>query len=236
MLTNITTIKDLFSKWQQERPGYRPFSNDGIIGDRAWCSASQKIAFILKECNDDFWDITGKLEYSPSGGNSRLFWRNLNIWKYTVTSTLDGEVPSFEQAMALREDPVTGIAYVNLKKNAEFRNPSYAPDISKYVEEDWPFLTRQIEIINPEVLFFCGTFKFVRAKMEFTNMGPRAFRVGARTAVDFFHPSCRKGYKETFTLLRDLLQCLKPSCEPSGSSGRRDDASIACPTPLARRA
>ena len=88
---------------------------------------------------------------------------------------------------------------------------SYDPDISKYVEDDWSFLSRQIEIISPKVLFFCGTFRFVQEKMEFTSIGQGVFQVGDRIAVDFFHPSCRKGYEETFSLLKNRLGCLKLS-------------------------
>lgn len=216
MLSNIKTIKDLFSKWQYDRPAYTPFSNDGIIGLPAWEKASQKIAFILKECNDGFWNITEKSEYRPSEGNSKLFWRNLNIWKYVVTCALDGKIPSFESAMELKEDPVTGIAYVNLKKKAEYKNRSNDSDISGYVENDWQYLDRQIEIINPDVLFFCGTYKFVQTKMELIPVKSRVFRTrDQKIAVNFFHPSCRKGYNETFRKLRDKLQCLQSACEPS---------------------
>lgn len=206
-LSNISTIDALFERWQQERPGYKPFSNDGIIGDKAWLQSSRRIAFILKECNDDFVDIRKEPEYIPKKGNSNRFWRNLNIWSYVVTAFLDGDIPSLEQAKELKEQPVTGIAYINLKKNAECKgSSSYDPDIAEYTNRDWPFLVRQIEIINPEVLFFCGTFKFVRHKLDFIPVGERAFRAGDRIAVDFFHPSCRKAYASTFNALRDAVQ------------------------------
>jgi len=209
MLSNIKTIDELFSWWKHERPNYEPFSNDGILVEEAWQMASPKIAFILKESNDDFVDIRGQA-WGPSG-NSPRFWRNLNIWKYVVTSLFHGESPSLERAMVLKEEPLGDVAYVNLKKKAECKSTSYDPDISKYVEDDWSFLSRQIEIISPDVLFFCGTFRFVQAKIEFTSIGQGVFRVGGQIAVDFFHPSCRKGYEETFSLLRNRLGCLKLS-------------------------
>jgi hypothetical protein len=209
MLSNIKTIDELFSLWKQDRPNYNPFSNDGILVQEAWDKASPQIAFILKESNDDFVDIRGRA-WGP-GGNSPCFWRNLNIWKYVVTSLFRKESPSLEQAMVVKEEPLGDVAYVNLKKKAECKSTSYDPDISKYIEDDWSFLSRQIEIISPKFLFFCGSFRFVQAKMEFTSIGQGVFRVGDQIAVDFFHPSCRKGYNETFSLLKNRLGCLKLS-------------------------
>jgi hypothetical protein len=210
MLSKITTTEELFLTWQNVRPGYRPFSNDGILVEEAWRSASPKIAFLLKESNDNFWDIRGQA-WGPSG-NSPRFWRNLAIWRYVVTSVLRGDEPSLETAKAVKEVPLADIAYVNLKKKAECRPRSDPSDIQKYVDEDWSFLTRQIEIINPDVLFFCGTFRFVRRKMPTVKLGEGVLRVGNRIAVDFYHPSWwGKGHEEFFSLLKNRLECLKRS-------------------------
>jgi hypothetical protein len=215
MLSKITTTEELFSTWQNVRPGYRPFSNDGILVQEAWGSASPKIAFLLKESNDNFWDVRGRA-WGPSG-NSNRFWRNLSIWRYVVTSVLRGDEPSLETAKAVKEAPLADIAYVNLKKRVECKPRSDPSDIQKYVDEDWPFLTRQIEIINPDLLFFCGTFRFVRLKMDTEKLGEGVFRVGNRIAVDFYHPSYwRRGYYEFFSLLRNRLECLKPSAKDRG--------------------
>jgi hypothetical protein len=223
MLSKITTTEDLFSKWKDERPDYRPFSNDGILVEDAWRRASPKIAFILKESNNDFVDIRGRA-WGPEG-NSPRFWRNLSIWKYVVTSALHGDEPSLERARKLKEEPLADIAYVNLKKKAQGRSRSDPSDIFRHVEADWPFLTRQIEIINPEVLFFCGTFRFVRTKLAMASLGNRVFRVGSRIAVDFYHPSYwQKGYDELFSLLSSHLECLRSLCEPGGCSEWRDGA------------
>lgn len=211
MLSNIKTTDELFSRWKQERPDYKSFSNDGILVEKAWQKASPKIAFILKESNDCFVDIRGRA-WGPRG-NSPRFWRNLNIWKYVVTSLFCGESPSMQRALLVKEEALGDIAYVNLKKKAEEgKNTSYAPDIYKYVQDDWSFLSHQIfEIVRPNVLFFCGTFRFVQTRMEFISIGQGVFRVGEGIAVDFFHPSCRKAYEESFSLLKNRLECLKLS-------------------------
>ena len=104
--------------------------------------------------------------------------------------------------MAVKEAPVEGIAYVNLKKKAECKRSSVDSDIRQYVESDWQFVSRQIEILNPRLLFFCGTFRFVRPRMEFLEIAERVFRVGDQTV---YHPSCRIGYARTFS---ELTRCV----------------------------
>jgi hypothetical protein len=195
----------LFQKWRLARRHYKMFSNDGVLGEEEfWRTTFPKIAFILKESNDNFVEIRCK----PHGprGNHHYFWRNLSIWKYVVTSTLRGEEPTLSRAMLLKEKPLEAVAYVNLKKNAECKRRSQDRDILQYVDQDWPFLDSQIEIINPDILFFCGTFKFVRGRINLERIGERTFRAGHRIAIDFFHPACRKGYETTFACLIKSLK------------------------------
>ena len=198
-------LDTLFEEWRRARPFYKMFSNDGILGEEdSWRMTSPKIAFVLKESNADFVEIRGQA-HGPQG-NHHYFWRNLSIWKYVVTSIIRGEEPSFDRAMILKDMPLTDVAYVNLKKNAECKSQSVDREISKYVRDDWYFLSRQIEIINPDILFLCGTFRFVKNRLQFSQVGERIFRTGDRIMVDFFHPACRKGYEETFYCLRECLK------------------------------
>lgn len=70
-----------------------------------------------------------------------------------------------------------------------------------------------MDIINPEILFFCGTLRFVESKLAADGMvriGDGVFRVGNRLAVDFYHPSYwPKGYEELFNRLKDRMGCLR---------------------------
>lgn len=206
-----SNIDELFRLWKAARPEYTDFSDDGILDEKLWEGESPKIAFILKESNDGFCEIRGHSPYDPKGGNARQFWRNLNMWSYTVKKRFNHETPGFEEAVACKDALVGHIAYVNLKKNCECRPRSAHWDIQGYVVRDWEeFLERQIALISPDVLFCGGTFRYLPKGLKENPVGDRVYRWGKRTIIDFFHPSSRKGYLETFELLSSILRNLWP--------------------------
>jgi hypothetical protein len=204
-LETIKTIDELFDLWRIKRPEYTCFSNDGILVEELWKQAIPKIAFLLKESNDDFCDIRGKSWGHPGEGNSRLFWRNLRMWTYMATEILNGRVCTFERTIAEKEKPLEEVAYINVKKKAESKPISYDPDIQRHLDEDWEFLNRQIEIIAPDIVFCCGTFKYLRRKIELEQINQRVYHRGHLLVVDFYHPSARRGYKANFDLLHETL-------------------------------
>jgi hypothetical protein len=206
-LNSLVTVDDLFRVWKSERPDYVQFSNDGILLEEVWSKQEVKIAFILKEPNDGFFDIRGR-DYNPKNGNSRLFWRNLNIWSYTVSQFRNGKQAVFEDAKARKEDKVGHIAYVNLKKKNENLSTSCDPNIQEYVDRDWEFISRQLGLINPDFIFCCGTYKYLKARLQTDCLGDGLYRLQNKFLIDFCHPSARYGYKKTFERLSAILKNL----------------------------
>jgi len=203
---------DLFVLWKEAQPGYEPFCNDGILVEESWNTQRPKIAFVLKESNDGFHDIRGRGYWPGPRGSSPLFWRNLNIWSYTVKKCFNGEPLDFEEARGHKEDFVDHIAYVNLKKKAEYRSISNDADIQDYVDRDWPFIEKQLSLINPDVLFCCGTYKYIKNHLQPDHLGLGVYRSQGKIVVDFYHPSGRRvGYKRRFERLREMLKNLRIS-------------------------
>ena len=52
--TRESQMDALFQEWREKR-NYQFFSNDGILIVDEWEKSSPKIAFLLKESNDQFW-------------------------------------------------------------------------------------------------------------------------------------------------------------------------------------
>ena len=231
------TIDRLFELWRNARQ-YNSFSNDGIIGsDDLWKQTYPKIAFLLKEVNDSFCDIHKEPCYGPKG-NSPVFWRNLNMWKYIATELLHGRECTFSETCAEKENCVAQIAYVNLKKNAESesRPKSNDADIQRYVDEDWEFLNRQIEIIAPDILFCCGTFKYIKGKIE-SELEPISkgiYFYRHLLVVEFCHPSARGGYESNFDSLHEMFRLIPEKYKQRSQTSiqpRITTASIAEPRP-----
>lgn len=87
----------LFQEWRDKR-NCPFFSNDGILCREEWDRALPKIAFLLKEPNDGFYETRGKSFTPGPGSSSPVFWQNLNIWAYTVARFYAGVIPTFEDA------------------------------------------------------------------------------------------------------------------------------------------
>jgi len=193
----------LLNEWRSLRPEYKEFSNDGILIEEEWNIADIKIAFILKEPNDGFYDIRGK-SHGPKG-NSKVFWRNLRIWRYVILSRMKGSTPCLKEALTEKEKPLSDIAYINIKKKHENRSVSNNADIQRYADRDWELLEKQIKNVSPDVIIFCGTFDFLKDKMNLTKISDRIYKEKDCIAINFFHPSCRKSYASTFKDLDDSL-------------------------------
>ncbi len=203
----MNTHDQLFAEWRSERPEYNHFSDDGILVDADWEMADVKIAYILKESNDGFLSIRGSA-HGPSG-SSKLFWRNLRMWRYVVRCHFNGSQPEFKQALFEKEQSLSDVAYINLKKNGEWRSTSNDKDIRDYVARDWTFLNRQIENIDPDVIFCCGSFKYIVGQLAAIHITGRIFRLGDKLVINFYHPSGRKSYRSTFDELVGNLAAMQ---------------------------
>ena len=208
-LEDVKTIEDLFDLWRRERPDYTYFSNDGILVEGLWKQANPKIAFLLKESNDSFCDIRGS-GWGPNG-NSPKFWRNLNQWTYITTECLNNRECILDKTIAEKEKKLEAVAYINIKKKAECRSDyeSSDPDIHNYIDRDWEFLNRQIEIIAPDVLFCCGTFRYLERKIKCEQISERIYYFRNLLVVDFYHPSSAfLSYESNFKLLHEMFRLL----------------------------
>ncbi len=147
------THDQLKANWQKARPQYC-FCNDGILNLQKYNSAPCKVAFLLKESNDDFVDIAPCPQgYDPKKGSSTLFWRAINIIKYRCFNIGNNDATSIEQ---IKNNIVDDIAYINVKKNCENKPKSSDNEIYAYGEQDKDFLIQQLEIINPKFVVCCG--------------------------------------------------------------------------------
>jgi hypothetical protein len=235
----VKTIDGLFELWRNARQ-YNSFSDDGVIGsDDLWKQTYPKIAFLLKEVNDGFHDIRAKPYYEPQG-NSPVFWKNLNMWKYITTELLHGRECTYYGTFAQKGNRVEQIAYINLKKKdeseCEARPTSDDADIQRYVDEDWEFLNRQIEIIGPDILFCCGTFKYLNGKIELEPISENIYLHRHLLVVQFCHPSARKGYKSNFDLLHEMFRLIPEKYKQRSQTAiqpRTTTAKIAEPKPPA---
>jgi hypothetical protein len=203
---------DFINEWKKARPKYKPFCYDGILLDNYW-KKSSKIMFLLKETYNHFYTIRGHA-CGPEG-TSKTFWRRMRMWTYIINEILKGNEPTFDETLAVKEEPNNSIAYVNLKKYAEKKEyngmaNSDDADIYNYVENDKVFLLKQIEYIQPKIILCCGTFKYCKTLFQrIDNIHGRLYKSNDIYIIDYFHLSHRGKYISDYKDLKSIAKYIK---------------------------
>jgi hypothetical protein len=209
----IMTYDDFIANWKRERPEYKPFCYDGILIDELWEKSSSRLMFLLKETYDHFYEIRGE-EYGGSG-TSNTFWRRMRMWTFIIDEMVNGNKPTFNETLKMKEELNNTIAYVNLKKYAEkkeYKNMAYSndDDILKYIERDKEYLLKQIEYIKPRIILCSGTFKFCDKLFEnIKNISYRLYKTNNTYLIDFGHLSQRGSYKNNYDELVKIVKDIK---------------------------
>lgn len=195
--------------WQENRPDYKTFCDDGILIEDDWDNSRTKILFLLKETFKDFSVIKGK--HGPKG-NSNTFWRKMQMWTNITDKIYSGNEASHKDAKASKENPNKEIAYVNIKKNVTkdkqaYKTNSADDDIKKYAVSDAKLLKKQIDLINPDVIICCGTYKYIKHILPLNIENSHLY--GKKWVVDFKHLSNRNPYQKDNEDLISKLENIK---------------------------
>lgn len=189
---NKTKYRNFMKNWEDERPEYKTFVHDGIIGSKDYCSTEPRILFLLKETYDSFADIATEEEYYPKDGNSTHFWRKINIIKYIIQNSWNGNPIKEKDIDECKELPITGIAYVNIKKYAQNNSTSDFDDLKQYAEKDADFLRTQISLLSPQVIICCGTldlYNSIYPENKLKQLNDEIQSIDNCLVINSYHPS-----------------------------------------------
>lgn len=185
---------------------YGNFVYDGIINYDEWEKTKPKILFLLKETTNNFKRISEQsIDIREGSGNH--FWWNMCYWKYLITQIYNGKSTEFIEQNQLPEVEennfiLDSVAYVNVKKTCENKNQSDDKEIYSYAKNDKDFLTKQIDLINPNVIF-CSKITFDAYNFLYPNkiskISDFCFDHNNRLIIKYKHPGYFqiKGGKET---------------------------------------
>lgn len=173
----------LFSEWkyQMQRNGDKGFCYDGLIyrdgnEDKLWNAASRRIVFLLKEQNDndgeDVREWTGSINGISPNGN---FFHRLAAWLYGLSHVSAHGYPPLSEAfrndVQMRVLSQYPYAYVNLKKQTGGARASDA-EVYAHAARYAPFLRKQLNILNGNIIICCGSIVFQAATELLYNHTP----------------------------------------------------------------
>lgn len=209
MNSNITQELDKLNiDWKRSRPHYAMFVFDGILNPELYNDSSPKILFLLKESNAYFNPIAplpkDLLGYGPKG-NSNTFWRYMKGYEHIIRTTYNNEIFNESDLSYIKEQVNNSIAYVNIKKDCQNKSTSNYNNIMNYAVNDKEYLMKQIDLINPDVIYCGGTIDFYNEIYSDSIMiSDKVHESKNRIVIDFLHLAHRRGYK-TFKELYELL-------------------------------
>ncbi|WP_299787068.1 hypothetical protein [uncultured Shewanella sp.] len=184
----------LLDAWEEKFPTEKfHFNRDGIISAEHWDKSDVKVLFILKETNkakQNVVDAISRALVTKSSGWWRgKVLRRVGRWAYGLTN-YSGEIPSFKDAKSHGKSSTWNIAYINMRKTAGGRRTN-KKTFSAHVKEYAPYIKRQVELINPDIVVLGGTFKPVKEHVfpELKHICKRIHKHNDIVFINAFHPA-----------------------------------------------
>jgi hypothetical protein len=192
----IDCLDKLMDAWEEVFPKGWHFNRDGVISKESWDDSSTKVLFVLKETNEANQNlvtaINRAIEVKKSGWWRGKVLRRVGRWGYGLQN-YNGVVPSLKDAKLHEKSAVKSIAYINIRKTSG-RARTNKKTFDAHASEFAPFVRRQIELIQPDIVVLCGTYNQVK-RYVFPEIEKVSERVHVHEGIVFinaFHPAARK--------------------------------------------
>ncbi|WP_028865658.1 hypothetical protein [Psychromonas aquimarina] len=193
-ISKVECHDSLLDVWEKKFPTEKwHFNRDGIISPDHWERSDLKVLFILKETNKARQNVVNAITNALSSKKS-CWWkgkvlRRVGRWAYGLAN-YSGEVPSFKDAKSFGKEAAWSIAYINMRKTAGGSRTN-KKSFDAHVNEYAPYIKRQVELIKPDVIVLCGTFKPVKKHVfpEMEHVCKRVHKYNNMLLINAFHPA-----------------------------------------------
>ena len=220
-------LEKLFDKWAEKHakkisaaepygvahePPYGKFVRDGIVNPDKWAIQEPKICFIMPEAGG-YADVEKypeghdlALEWNKKGVFTKLMFK-FAVWVQAVYDSFFDPVSYVKKSIQDQQnDLIRAIAIVNIKKSDGQKIPDHKT-VKNFAREDATELRKEIELINPDVILCCDTFKllvgppppeekankrkrdYVFYKNELVNGSKGAHKWDKKLIMEFWHPA-----------------------------------------------
>ncbi|MEY2343500.1 hypothetical protein I3679_000965 [Proteus mirabilis] len=162
--------------------------------------------FVLKETNEAKQNIVNAInraiEVKASGWWRGKVLRRVGRWAYGLQK-YDGAVPSLRDAKLNEKNAVKNIAYINIRKTSGSARTDQK-SFDAHAKEFAPFVRRQIELINPDIVVLCGTYNQVK-RYVFPELKKLANECMLMTGLSSSMPSILPQEKKSAMLYHQVL-------------------------------
>ncbi|MEQ9089533.1 MAG: hypothetical protein RIE52_00500 [Balneola sp.] len=192
-------IETLFNEWKQKEPHStnKNFIEDGIIDPVRWEKSETKVLFILREAyleegETEGFNLVKNLREEEHEKKGKSTWRNLAKWAALLTESITwDEKKDLPKDWFKYQEAFLSTALINVKKSGGEKTTDIE-EIKSIAKEEKELLSRQIEIINPDIICCCGVFGSVKILWEsIDQIGHRLYKTDKYTVIDYWHPATR---------------------------------------------
>jgi hypothetical protein len=206
-------LENLYSKWRN--PNVH-FVDGGVIDQHMYESSEVKVLMLLKEVNDaeqkENWSLVDLIKAQIEKKKFLPIWQRVGEWSFG----LEQGFPYYEKIYEYMGEEniaegLSSIATTNLKKSGGTGESDYEV-IKNHAITNKDLWTREIEIIQPDVVVCGGTFPIVQEILKFDCQKCRSGGYYGKalnaTFIGFCHPQYRVSPKILYSYFKETMQSL----------------------------
>ena len=192
-------LEELFKKWKSKSNHDDTFIEDGIVNLSAWIKQKPRVLFFLKEAYTDEptgYDLASALNNAGADfGRSQIWWR-VAIWTQAVYDSIIPPQQYDERTIISKSDEIIrSISVINIKKSHGQKLSNNA-DLEKFLADDKAELTKELNIINPDVILCGNTFELLKSADFFPGICKGKcfsddYIWNGKLIISYWHPSGR---------------------------------------------
>lgn len=213
--SKMELLRELFEEWRTD-PKYpiADFYADGIINESLFdgCPPGDRTLVITKEPNANNHDQTGDRSFITEWDNKQAkypFACRIGEWANGILRRF----PAFDDITdGDRQEHLRKIAFMNVKKSGG-KGSANRKDLYDQVRLKKEFITREIEIIHPDIIILGLSFDQeliyeIFGGLGWINSGYSITIAQYKWAkvINFYHPSSRNVPAASYSLLQNVIR------------------------------
>ncbi len=210
-------LQELYSSYKSLNPSEH-FVPCGVVSEEAYEASCPKLVCVLKEPNDPDqhpgWRIDTFLEKQVKKGSSGQsiyrMWQVVGIWSYAIHNGFPryGDINTVQ----ISAQGLNCIGMTNLKKSGGGGTSNYH-DILEYAKKTVPLWKSELEIMGPDIILCCGTFRIVTDLIGLQRRQTKAGLLysvwkrddGDSLLLQIYHPASRFRKDMLYAFLKEAL-------------------------------
>lgn len=193
----------LLTAWRKAfRASGEHFVADGMVCPDGWHHAEPRVLFILDTPDRGHDNLCDHIRAVVHQGNRSELWKeatyhNLGRWAYGLMH-FEETVPPAKAADRFRKEGLLSCAIIHIRKTPA--GHAGAHDVAHHARTFAPFLKRQIDLLDPDIVVLPGTLPLLKHHVlpELARVEPHVHQSGHRIFIETREPSSTRPWQSLY--------------------------------------